>query len=67
MRNVRQTADEGQIDTLDGIRVLVPDGSWCLVLPEDDQASFMLFAEAADTAAATDLLDHWQAIVEGAP
>jgi mannose-1-phosphate guanylyltransferase/phosphomannomutase len=66
MRSVRQNADENQIDTLDGIRVIGNDGSWCLVLPEDDQASFMLHAEAADRAAAKVLLDHWQAIVEGA-
>lgn len=66
MRSVRQHADETQIDTLDGIRVTNGDGSWCLVLPEDDQASFMLYAEATDVTAARELLDHWQLIVEGA-
>ena len=40
------------------------DGSWCLVLPEDDQACLTLYAEASDTAAAERLLDHWQRVVE---
>jgi phosphomannomutase len=66
MRSVRQHADEAQMDTLDGIRIVEPDRSWCLVLPEDDQASFMLFAEASQAKAAAELLDHWQGIVEGA-
>jgi mannose-1-phosphate guanylyltransferase/phosphomannomutase len=66
MRSVRQLADGDQMDTLDGIRVLEDDGSWCLVLPEDDQASFVLHAEAGDAKAAAVLLDRWQAAVEGA-
>jgi mannose-1-phosphate guanylyltransferase/phosphomannomutase len=66
MRSVRQHGDEGRIDTLDGIRVVEEDDSWCLVLPEDDQASFVLYAEASRPEAATRLLDQWQAVVEGA-
>jgi mannose-1-phosphate guanylyltransferase/phosphomannomutase len=66
MRSVRQMADENRIDTLDGIRVMEDGGSWCLVLPEDDQASFTLYAEASDAKAASGLLDRWQAAVEGA-
>jgi mannose-1-phosphate guanylyltransferase/phosphomannomutase len=67
MRAVRQTADGAEVDTLDGIRVVEGDGSWCLVLPEDDQACLTLYAEAADPAAAERLLDRWQSVVEGAP
>ena len=44
-----------------------PDGSWCLVLPEDDQACLTLYAEASDAVAAGRLLDRWQAVVETAP
>jgi hypothetical protein len=36
------------------------------VLPEDDQASFALFAEAGDAKGASALLDRWQSAVEGA-
>ena len=43
-----------------------PDGSWCLVLPEDDQACLTLYAEAADAETAERLLDRWQKVVETA-
>jgi mannose-1-phosphate guanylyltransferase/phosphomannomutase len=66
MRSVRQHADAERIDALDGIRIVESDDSWCLVLPEDDQASFTLFAEASEAEAAAALLDRWQAVVEGA-
>jgi mannose-1-phosphate guanylyltransferase/phosphomannomutase len=66
MRSVRQQANVEHIDTLDGVRILEADGSWCLVLPEDDQASFALFAEAGDAKMASALLDRWQSAVEGA-
>lgn len=66
MRCVRQHAEGFELDTLDGIRVLQPDGSWCLVLPEDAQASFTLFAESSDSEAAMRMLDHWQSVVEAA-
>ncbi len=66
MRAVRLAAEDSQLDTLDGIRVTEPDGSWCLVLPEDDQASFTMYAEASDDKAAAALLDRWQAVVEAA-
>jgi hypothetical protein len=48
------------------MRVVQPDGSWCLVLPEDDQACLTLFAEASDDATAERLIDHWQNVVETA-
>lgn len=66
MRSVRQQADESTMDTLDGIRIVESDDSWCLVLPEDDQASFVLFAEASESTAAEALLTRWQSVVEGA-
>jgi mannose-1-phosphate guanylyltransferase/phosphomannomutase len=66
MRAVRVQAEGGQLDALDGMRVVQPDGSWCLVLPEDDQACLTLFAEASDDATAERLIDHWQNVVETA-
>ena len=66
MRSVRQHADDEHMDTLDGIRITEADGSWCLVLPEDDQASFVLYAESSAPADAIALLDRWQSVVEGA-
>lgn len=67
MRAVRQKSEGEQVDTLDGIRIVEPDGSWCLVLPEDDQACVTLYAEASDQTSADDLLDRWQDVVESAP
>ena len=64
MRTVRRAAEGQQVDTLDGIRVVQPDGSWCLVLPEDDQACLTLYAEAAEPLSAVRLLDTWQRVVE---
>ncbi len=66
MRAVRQRAEGSETDTLDGIRVVQPDSSWCLILPEDDQACLTLYAEATDNASAERLLDRWQAVVESA-
>lgn len=64
MRGVRERAEGGVIDTLDGVRVTTPEGEWCLVLPKDDEAVFLLFAEAADDDSALALLDRWQGVVE---
>lgn len=66
MRAVRMSAEGTEVDTLDGIRVVHGDGSWCLVMPEDDQACLTLYAEAADAKTAERLLDHWQKVVENA-
>ncbi len=66
MRAVRRQAEGTEIDTLDGVRVVRPDGSWCLVLPEDDQACLTLYAEASDQPGAHQLLAHWRGVVESA-
>jgi mannose-1-phosphate guanylyltransferase/phosphomannomutase len=66
MRALRQHADHQNVDTLDGVRVLERDGSWCLVLPVDDEACLAMYAEADDASAARALLDRWQGVVEGA-
>lgn len=64
MRLVRERARDAHVDALDGIRISSPAGEWCLVLPKDDEAVFMLYAEATDAADATALLDRWQSVVE---
>ena len=65
MRAVRLAAGDAHIDALDGMRV-GEDETWCLVLPDDDQACFTLYAEAGSDDEATVLLDRWQAVVEAA-
>lgn len=66
LRAVREHAAGRDIEVIDGVRVVEPDGSWCLVLPEDDIAGFTLFAEATDPDDARRLLEHWTRVVEGA-
>lgn len=64
MRAVRAHAGDREIDTVDGMRIIEGDGSWCLVLPSDDVASIALHAEAADPAQAHRLLDAWTHVLE---
>ncbi len=64
MRTVVEAAAGRHIDTVDGVRVVEPDGSWALVLPDPSQAVTHLWAEAGDAAAASDLLAAWSRVVE---
>jgi len=65
MRRVVEEAGGLTIDTTDGVRVVDGDG-WALVLPDQSEPITHLWAEATDTDAAQDLLDHWAAVVEQA-
>jgi mannose-1-phosphate guanylyltransferase/phosphomannomutase len=65
MRRVVEAAGEREIDTTDGVRVVEPDGSWALVLPDPTQALTHLWSEAADPVSAADLLARWAEVVEG--
>ncbi|MDP3712821.1 MAG: mannose-1-phosphate guanyltransferase [Mycobacteriales bacterium] len=64
MRVVMEAAGSREVDTTDGVRVVEPDGSWALVLPDPTQAVTHLWAEAATPVAAAALLDSWTAVVE---
>ncbi|TAK69687.1 MAG: mannose-1-phosphate guanyltransferase [Actinomycetota bacterium] len=66
MRSVTEAGADRQIDLTDGVRVVEPDGSWALVLPDPAEAVIRLWAEAGDGPAAQDLLAGWVAIVERA-
>ncbi|MCW2584906.1 MAG: mannose-phosphate guanyltransferase, partial [Frankiales bacterium] len=56
MRRVVEAAGDREVDTTDGVRVVEPDGSWVLVLPDPAEAATHLWAEAAGAAAAGQLL-----------
>lgn len=64
MRGVREHAEGRELDTLDGLRITEGQDRWCLVLPQDDEAAIMLFAEAPTPEEATALLDRWETVVE---
>ena len=66
MREVVEAAAGREIDTTDGVRVVEPDGSWALVLPDTAEAVTHLWAEGPDDDTAQRLLEEWAAVVERA-
>jgi mannose-1-phosphate guanylyltransferase / phosphomannomutase len=64
MRAVLEAASGREVDTTDGVRIVEPDGSWVLVLPDPSEAVTHLWAEASTPATAGALLDAWADVVE---
>ncbi|WP_239346605.1 mannose-1-phosphate guanyltransferase [Frankia sp. CiP3] len=65
MRRVVEAVDSDSgcaIDTTDGVRVILADGSWVLVLPDPAEAVTHLWAEGPDATTAEQLLDYWSAL-----
>jgi mannose-1-phosphate guanylyltransferase/phosphomannomutase len=63
MRTVVEAAAGRKVDTTDGVRVVEPDGSWALVLPDPADAVTHMWAEGPDPDRAHALLDEWAAVV----
>ena len=63
MRGVVEAAGGRELDTTDGVRMVEPDGSWVLILPDPSEALTHVWAEGADSAAAHRVLGHWCAVV----
>jgi mannose-1-phosphate guanylyltransferase/phosphomannomutase len=66
MRAVIEGAGDRDLDTTDGVRVVAPDGSWALVLPDPSEPVTHVWAEAADDSTATRLLEQWVDVVSRA-
>ncbi len=66
MREVVEQAGTRTIDTTDGVRVVEPDGSWALILPDPSEPVTHVWAEAPDAASTAALLDRWATVVEQA-
>ncbi len=66
MRAVVEAAEDREVDTTDGVRVLEPGGGWALVLPDTSEAVTHLWAEGPDSDTAERLLEEWAAVVERA-
>ncbi len=64
MRTVLEAAGEREVDTTEGVRVVEPDGSWALVLPDPSEAVTHVWAEGRDAAGAVDLVTRWAEVVE---
>jgi len=66
MRTVVEAAGSNEIDTTDGVRVVVPDRGWVLALPDPAEAVTHLWAEGNDADHAQLLMDEWAEVVEQA-
>ncbi|HXO25673.1 MAG TPA: mannose-1-phosphate guanyltransferase, partial [Streptosporangiaceae bacterium] len=66
MRTVVEAAGSNEIDTTDGVRVVVPDRGWILALPDPAEAVTHLWAEGDDADNAQLLMDEWAEVVEQA-
>jgi mannose-1-phosphate guanylyltransferase / phosphomannomutase len=66
MRSVLEVAGDRFVDTTDGVRVVEPDGRWCLVLPDPSEAVTRVWAEAPTESGLTEMLDSWTGVVERA-
>jgi mannose-1-phosphate guanylyltransferase/phosphomannomutase len=63
MRRVLEATGDREIDTTDGVRVVEPDGSWALVLPDPSEAVTHLWAEADTAGRASELLTRWADVI----
>jgi mannose-1-phosphate guanylyltransferase/phosphomannomutase len=66
MRAVLEAAGGRVVDTTDGVRLVEPDGSWALVLPDPSEAVTHVWAEAANASAAAELLEQWLGVIDTA-
>jgi mannose-1-phosphate guanylyltransferase/phosphomannomutase len=66
MRTVVEAAGSHEIDTTDGVRVVLPDRGWILALPDPADAVTHLWAEGNDADDAQLLMEEWAEVVEQA-
>ncbi len=65
MRLLNQQYKDRQADLIDGIKILLGEGEWVLVLPDPDFPKFHVYAEAPTEKEAQDLTDRYVRIVQG--
>jgi mannose-1-phosphate guanylyltransferase/phosphomannomutase len=65
MRLLNQQYKDRAADLIDGIKILMGEGEWVLVLPDPDFPRFYVYAEARSDGDARDLADRYVRIVEG--
>lgn len=66
MRTVLESVGDREVDTTDGLRMILGDDRWVLVLPDPAEPVTHILAEAPDDDAVQDLLDDWAEVVESA-
>jgi mannose-1-phosphate guanylyltransferase/phosphomannomutase len=65
MRLLNQQYKDRRADLIDGIKILMGEGEWVLILPDPDYPKFHIYAEAHTSGEAQDLVDRYVRIVEG--
>jgi mannose-1-phosphate guanylyltransferase/phosphomannomutase len=65
MRRLNQQYKDRRADLIDGIKILLGEGEWVLVLPDPDFPRFHVYTEARSDNEAQDLADRYVRIVEG--
>jgi mannose-1-phosphate guanylyltransferase/phosphomannomutase len=65
MRMLNQQYKELRGDLIDGIKIMLSEGEWVLVLPDPDYPKFHIYAEARSETEALDLAERYVRIVQG--
>ena len=65
MRLLNQQYKDRRAEMIDGIKILLGDREWVLILPDPDYPRFHIHAEAQSDNEATELVDRYVRIVEG--
>lgn len=65
MRLLNQEYKDRRADLIDGIKILLGEGEWVLVLPDPDFPRFHVYSEAQSDSEAQELADRYVRIVEG--
>ena len=65
MRLLNQQYKDRRADLIDGIKILLGEGEWVLVLPDPDFPRFHVYSEARTESETQDLADRYVRIVEG--
>jgi mannose-1-phosphate guanylyltransferase/phosphomannomutase len=65
MRLLNQEYKDRRAELIDGIKVLLGEGEWVLVLPDPDFPRFHIYAEARSDSEAQGLVDRYARIVQG--
>ena len=65
MRLLNQQYKDRRADLIDGVKILLGEGEWVLVLPDPDFPRFHVYSEARTESETQDLADRYVRIVEG--
>jgi mannose-1-phosphate guanylyltransferase/phosphomannomutase len=65
MRLLNQQYKDRRAELIDGIKILLSDQEWVLILPDPDYPRFQVHAEAQTDSEAGELVDRYVRIVEG--